>query len=555
MEYLERDVTPGSSYDYRIASFNEVGSSAWITVTEIEIPDVPPNAPNDLRTQGISNTEIQLNWSDNSINEIGFIVELSFNGSGEWSFSDSVAANRHDLIVDMLQAETDYLFRVCAFNESGNSGFSNEARGNTFPLSPNAPTDLSGLEMSWSNVNLSWTDNSDNEDSFIVERRLTEDPNWAEVGVVETNVREYEDLNVASLSTYHYRVCALNEGGTSDFSNEITVVIPAGPPPAPSGLSANAVGTDRIELFWHDNSETETEFQIERRNQGDGDFAVVTISGANTQAYLDSGLQMATTYEYRIKALDAVNGCESDYSNIASATTDGDVELVNESFENYDVGNPPPRNSGWQTLLGGDATLIVSDQRAVDGNKSALINDLAGSIDNSVVFANEHRAVSSTRVSFSMYFTEWGEYLAIRGGDNTGNLTWEIAFRAGAEWAIRDSDGWRAYMGSGVSLRNWMNFEIISQVATGTSTVVLNGVQLPREYRFMPGDRESLSVIAFISFASVDGEDSPWENLFIDNIIIEEEDANGFIIETSKQFEPGTGIFDTSEATKFGPLR
>ncbi|MDQ7054058.1 MAG: fibronectin type III domain-containing protein, partial [candidate division KSB1 bacterium] len=66
-----------------------------------------------------------------------------------------------------------YTYRVRAFNADGNSGYSNEASATTQsqPNPPAAPSNLTATAVSTSQIDLSWTDNSNNEDGFKIERK------------------------------------------------------------------------------------------------------------------------------------------------------------------------------------------------------------------------------------------------------------------------------------------------------------------------------------------------------------------------------------------------
>ncbi|MFL6214131.1 MAG: putative Ig domain-containing protein [Blastocatellia bacterium] len=90
-------------------------------------------------------------------------------------------------------------------------------------------------------------------------------------------------------------------------------------PAAPSGLAALATSSSTINLTWADNSNNETGFQLERKTGASGTYALIAAPGANQTSYNDSGLQAATTYYYRIRAVNSVGS--SAYSNEAPATT------------------------------------------------------------------------------------------------------------------------------------------------------------------------------------------------------------------------------------------
>jgi len=90
---------------------------------------------------------------------------------------------------------------------------------------------------------LNWVDNSDNEDGFIVERRLGIDPDtsYAKIAQTAANARAYDDLLVPSGELHCYRVKAFNIDGESNYSNTYCNDIPSGDPTPddPTGLQGS----------------------------------------------------------------------------------------------------------------------------------------------------------------------------------------------------------------------------------------------------------------------------------------------------------------------------
>lgn len=87
---------------------------------------------------------------------------------------------------------------------------------------PIAPTQLSAVISSSTSSNLSWTDNSTNEDGFKIERKTT-NGTFSQVGSVGENITTYKDASLIAGTTYVYRVYAYNKGGNSvTYSNEST---------------------------------------------------------------------------------------------------------------------------------------------------------------------------------------------------------------------------------------------------------------------------------------------------------------------------------------------
>lgn len=92
-------------------------------------------------------------------------------------------------------------------------------------------------------VQMTWVDNATNETGFIVERAVqpaTGAPVFTQLATLAANVVTYTDATAAPSQTYLYRVKAVNNVGSSPYSNTATAAI-GSLPGAPSGLQVTIV--------------------------------------------------------------------------------------------------------------------------------------------------------------------------------------------------------------------------------------------------------------------------------------------------------------------------
>ncbi len=186
-------------------------------------------------------------------------------------------------------------------------------------LAPAAPATLQASAASSTRVNLSWSDRSNNELGFAIERS-DDGLNFDLADTVGAGYRSYADLSVQPGQAYFYRVRAYNPGGSSGYANTVSVTPPAVTlPKPPSSLKAAALSLGRVSLAWNDNANNEDGFQIERRAGSTGTWQLIATVTTNTKSYTDTSTARWTTYTYRVLSFNAAGG--SAYSNQAGVTT------------------------------------------------------------------------------------------------------------------------------------------------------------------------------------------------------------------------------------------
>ena len=198
---------------------------------------------------------------------------------------------------------------------------------------PPQPTGLTA-DPAHDQVGLDWDDPDDPTiTGYRILRRLPALDLPGEFAVLLENtgsaLTTYLDTTVTPLTSYVYRVQAINAHGVSERSSWANALTPAAPaPPAltpaqPTGLTADPAH-DQVGLDWDDPDDPAiTGYRILRRLPAQdlpGEFAVLLENtGSALTTYLDTTVTPQTSYVYRVQAINAHGSSER--SSWANALT------------------------------------------------------------------------------------------------------------------------------------------------------------------------------------------------------------------------------------------
>jgi hypothetical protein len=207
---------------------------------------------------------------------------------------------------DAARSLNDAALTIAAWRPSGTS---------VVNTTPSAPQNLTLVATAPTKVKLTWTDTSDNETGFRIERSL-DGVNFATTTTIAANLGTYTDATVVASTTYTYRVYALNAEGSA-VSNLATVTTPEPDtvvPSIPTNLMNGTVSNTQVPLTWVASSDNVavTGYHVYRNGA-----ILATVTGVS---YTDTSVVADTTYSYTVRAIDGSGNVSGD-SNTVIVTT------------------------------------------------------------------------------------------------------------------------------------------------------------------------------------------------------------------------------------------
>jgi hypothetical protein len=224
-----KDLASNTVHEFRIVALAGTlasDPSATVSARTTSGPDEPVGEPYLLAITRVFHNRITLGWLDNATNETGFRILRSTTASGPTVALDA-PANSRSFTDTNLAANTTYYYRIQVMNGAITGDLSAQVNARTLSSAsiPSPPYSLKVAASSPTAVALSWTENSTNEDGFIIERSGNPATTWTEIARVDYNVLSHTDSTVQPATSYTYRVRAWNAAGASS-SSTTTVTTP-----------------------------------------------------------------------------------------------------------------------------------------------------------------------------------------------------------------------------------------------------------------------------------------------------------------------------------------
>lgn len=249
--------------------------------------DNSPAAPENTASQAESANSIKISWEPVA-RATEYRIYRSKDGIAYEMIKVEDAAKTSYTDTDGLEPATPYFYKVSAYNAAGEQ-LSSAYTALTFPGSP---TGIDQTEATKSSVTITWS-----TVTGATGYRIYRDDTNNQIADVTSTVLQYTDHDLKSATAYTYYVSAYNASGETISIQYVTLTCPA----APKNIAKTRVTMNSVMITW-EQVPGAAGYKISHSIDGITFEEIQTIEDAAKTSCIDTGLQPATLYYYKVIA-------------------------------------------------------------------------------------------------------------------------------------------------------------------------------------------------------------------------------------------------------------
>ncbi|CAN5856534.1 hypothetical protein BH11VER1_BH11VER1_24630 [soil metagenome] len=228
--YSVSELEPGTNYEFQVAAAYQAGASSPVIYSgrsNSAFATTPSTllAPTGLAATALTPTEssVKLTFADNTTLNVGYEIEGKYTSStGAFGTLGDSADGTTINMPDSFEPGTSYDFRIRAFYEetlnSPSRVYSGDSNIVAYVTPFHAPTVLATEAVSDSQINLSWTDNSEIEIGYAIYARVGGTGDYGLFDYVETpNLNTYHATGLWPGAAYEFLVTAVYKSVPRDL--------------------------------------------------------------------------------------------------------------------------------------------------------------------------------------------------------------------------------------------------------------------------------------------------------------------------------------------------
>ncbi len=230
---------------WRVISLDSVNATTWRNLNYSIIGEfkTDPNVISPVTLSSPANniakadTFITFEWLPEE-NSVTYELQISTNSNFTNFFKKITGITNTNETVTGFNFGTQYYWRVISYNAANESATSLTRK---FVTKFDPPANFLAVAKVAGKVDLSWDDKLNNENGFIIERKV-EGGTYSKIAQLAANITTYEDKNVSDSTSYLYRIKVFNSIAESNFSGDVKVT-------TLTGIASRNEIPEKFELF------------------------------------------------------------------------------------------------------------------------------------------------------------------------------------------------------------------------------------------------------------------------------------------------------------------
>lgn len=270
--------------------------------------------PNASAPAGITVTDnrcdgnVLINWNFFTANPTNFKVYRATSAAGPYTLVGTVDGGERSYLDAVPLRSTNYHYKVATTGTCGET-MSNLSYVGSSPTTPIAPTNVQAtINGPGTGFNITWTDNSNDETGFIVERTIQGTSGVSQF-IVDPNITSYLDISVLPCVNYVYTIRARNNcspAGVPSINNPVVRILPnisTSFNTTTNRLRASkGYYTTMVQLDWStSNVDVLNQYRIFRKAFGSSNDSVLigTVSQGSGN-FIDNSAMSGVLYKYTV---------------------------------------------------------------------------------------------------------------------------------------------------------------------------------------------------------------------------------------------------------------
>lgn len=318
-------LTNGTSYVFRVAATNVIGTGTNSSTSSAVSPAALPSAPSATVLLQ-SNGQVDVSWtapsSTGGFAITSYLIEYSTDSGTTWSsVTQSAASGLTKSFVGLTLGST-YVFRVKAVTSIGTGPASASTLGMLVATAPGQVSTPAAV-IGNTQVALTWTAPATNGCSitgYRVDYSSNAGSTWTTFGSALAGLTATV-TGLTNGTAYVFRVAATNCIGAGAFSTTSVSVTPNPVPGQPASLTVVGAGSQAVTLSWTaPNSNTAiTDYLIEYSTDGGVTWTTYADGVSSSTTANLTGLTLGSNYSFRVSAINATGPSSSSSASTAIA--------------------------------------------------------------------------------------------------------------------------------------------------------------------------------------------------------------------------------------------